>query len=249
MPAADARDPRGRSRRDLLDVIQPFPTFSEAVFWALRELAAVTRRQALTLAAVTDLASGARALARRIFHRAGRLRHRRARPDARRGRDPDRVEAELMAIERIAVATDRSQTATRAVAWAAEMARNYGAELIVIQVFVPGPPPPGAETDLAVHAEEMGGPGTQGTRRRRRRPVGRDRRRRRGGEGRRPRRRQPRDERPPRVPARKRPEPRLAQRALYGRDREHHRRAEEEAPVEPHVRDEAETSPSSPAAT
>jgi ubiquinone biosynthesis protein len=66
-----------------------------------------------------------------------------------------------MAVERIAVATDRSQTATRAVAWAAEMARNYGAQLIVIQAFVPGPPPPGAETDLAVHAEQMGGPGSK----------------------------------------------------------------------------------------
>ena len=67
-----------------------------------------------------------------------------------------------MAVERIAVATDRSETATRAVAWAAEMARNYGAQLIVVQAFVPGPPPPGAETDLSVHAEEMGGPGSKG---------------------------------------------------------------------------------------
>ena len=67
-----------------------------------------------------------------------------------------------MAVERIVVASDRSDTASRAVAWAAEMARNYGAQLIVVQAFVPGPPPPGAETDLAVHAEEMGGPGSKG---------------------------------------------------------------------------------------
>ena len=65
-----------------------------------------------------------------------------------------------MAVERIAVASDTSETASRAVAWAAEMARNYGAQLIVIQAFVPGPPPAGAETDLAVYAEELCGPGT-----------------------------------------------------------------------------------------
>ena len=38
VPAAHARDPRGRPVEILLDVIQPFPTFSEGVFWALREL-------------------------------------------------------------------------------------------------------------------------------------------------------------------------------------------------------------------
>ena len=66
-----------------------------------------------------------------------------------------------MAIERIVVASDRSETATRAVAWAAEMARRYEAELTVVQVFVPGPPPPGAETELAVYAEKVAGPGTR----------------------------------------------------------------------------------------
>jgi nucleotide-binding universal stress UspA family protein len=36
-------------------------------------------------------------------------------------------------IERILVGTDRSETATRAVKWALDMARRYGAELIVLQ--------------------------------------------------------------------------------------------------------------------
>jgi ubiquinone biosynthesis protein len=40
-------------------------------------------------------------------------------------------------IKRIIVATDRSETATRAVDWAAEMADRYGAELHVVQVLVP----------------------------------------------------------------------------------------------------------------
>ena len=66
-----------------------------------------------------------------------------------------------MAIERIVVASDRSETATRAVVWAAEMAKRYEAELTVVQVFVPGPPPPGAETELAVYAEQIAGPGAR----------------------------------------------------------------------------------------
>jgi ubiquinone biosynthesis protein len=66
-----------------------------------------------------------------------------------------------MAVERIVVASDRSETATRAVAWAAEMARRFEAQLTVVQVFVPGPPPAGAETELAVYAEKSGGRGTR----------------------------------------------------------------------------------------
>ena len=38
-----------------------------------------------------------------------------------------------MKIERILVGTDRSETATRAVTWALDMARRYDAELIVLQ--------------------------------------------------------------------------------------------------------------------
>ncbi|HEY7693654.1 MAG TPA: universal stress protein [Gaiellaceae bacterium] len=63
-------------------------------------------------------------------------------------------------IERIVVASDRSETASRAVAWAAEMARRYEARLTIVQAFVPGPPPEGAETELAVYAEQTAGPGT-----------------------------------------------------------------------------------------
>jgi ubiquinone biosynthesis protein len=40
-------------------------------------------------------------------------------------------------IQRILVATDRSDTATRAVAWAAEMAEKYAADLLVLQVIAP----------------------------------------------------------------------------------------------------------------
>jgi ubiquinone biosynthesis protein len=40
-------------------------------------------------------------------------------------------------IERILVATDRSDTATRAVAWAAEMSDRYAADLVVLQVVAP----------------------------------------------------------------------------------------------------------------
>jgi nucleotide-binding universal stress UspA family protein len=64
-------------------------------------------------------------------------------------------------IERIVVASDRSDTASRAVAWAAEMARRYEAQLTIVQAFVPGPPPSGAETELAVYAEQVAGPGTK----------------------------------------------------------------------------------------
>ena len=66
-----------------------------------------------------------------------------------------------MAVERIVVASDRSETATRAVAWAAEMARRFEAQLTVVQVFVPGPVPEGAEAALAEYAEELAGPGTR----------------------------------------------------------------------------------------
>ena len=40
-------------------------------------------------------------------------------------------------IERILVATDGSESAIRAVEWAAEMAERYGAELLVLQVVAP----------------------------------------------------------------------------------------------------------------
>jgi ubiquinone biosynthesis protein len=43
----------------------------------------------------------------------------------------------LTLIQRILVATDRSDSATRAVEWAAEMAERYAAELLVLQVVAP----------------------------------------------------------------------------------------------------------------
>jgi ubiquinone biosynthesis protein len=64
-------------------------------------------------------------------------------------------------IERVVVASDRSETASHAVSWAAELARRFEAILTVVQVFVPGPPPSGADTDLAVYAEEVAGRGTR----------------------------------------------------------------------------------------
>jgi nucleotide-binding universal stress UspA family protein len=66
-----------------------------------------------------------------------------------------------MAVERIVVASDRSETASRAVAWAAEMARRYEAQLTVVQAYVPGPVPEGAEAELAAYAEQAAGPGTR----------------------------------------------------------------------------------------
>jgi ubiquinone biosynthesis protein len=64
-------------------------------------------------------------------------------------------------IKRVVVASDRSETASQAVAWASELARRFDARLTVVQAFAPGPPPAGAETDLAVYAEQTCGRGTR----------------------------------------------------------------------------------------
>ena len=64
-------------------------------------------------------------------------------------------------IERVVVASDRSETASYAVTWAAELARRFEASLTIVQVYVPGPPPAGAEADLAVYAEQVAGRGTR----------------------------------------------------------------------------------------
>ena len=45
----------------------------------------------------------------------------------------------MSAVRRILASTDRSPTADRAVAWAADMAARYEAELLLLQVVVPGP--------------------------------------------------------------------------------------------------------------
>src|SRR5262245_52301739 len=66
-------------------------------------------------------------------------------------------------IHRILVATDRSDTATRAVAWAAEMSDRYGADLLVLQVVAPehltgaGGDGDGAEAQLAALTKEICG--------------------------------------------------------------------------------------------
>jgi ubiquinone biosynthesis protein len=52
-------------------------------------------------------------------------------------------------IERILVGTDRSETATRAVRWAVDMAQRYEAELIVLQA---GGDPAELERYVAEHA-------------------------------------------------------------------------------------------------
>ena len=48
-------------------------------------------------------------------------------------------------MQRVVVATDRSQTAERAVAWAGELAGRYGAELVIVQVI----PAENGEVDIA----------------------------------------------------------------------------------------------------
>jgi ubiquinone biosynthesis protein len=58
-------------------------------------------------------------------------------------------------VRRILVATDRSQTADHAVAWAAEMAHRYEAELVVLQVTIGGAT--AAIEDLQQFAKEMAG--------------------------------------------------------------------------------------------
>ncbi|HEY3210288.1 MAG TPA: universal stress protein, partial [Actinomycetota bacterium] len=51
-------------------------------------------------------------------------------------------------VKRILVATDRSESANRAVQWAAAMAERYQAELLLLQVLVPQSQP-GTEAGAA----------------------------------------------------------------------------------------------------
>jgi ubiquinone biosynthesis protein len=55
-------------------------------------------------------------------------------------------------VARVLVATDRSETADRAVEWAAEMAERYDAELVVLRVTLDGDVDE-LERDLAEYAE------------------------------------------------------------------------------------------------
>jgi nucleotide-binding universal stress UspA family protein len=54
---------------------------------------------------------------------------------------------------KIVVATDRSETARQAVAWAADLARGVGAELVLVQVLAE--PAEGAAEQLAADAREL----------------------------------------------------------------------------------------------
>jgi nucleotide-binding universal stress UspA family protein len=61
-------------------------------------------------------------------------------------------------IRRVLVATDRSETAAHAVAWAADLAEKFEAELYLCQVFVPpNDPPPDAEALLLGDAQKYAG--------------------------------------------------------------------------------------------
>ena len=67
-------------------------------------------------------------------------------------------------VRRVLVATDRSETATQAESWAAEMANRYEAELVLLQVVVPPSRPSAAMTeDLTRHAQELCGERGKGT--------------------------------------------------------------------------------------
>jgi nucleotide-binding universal stress UspA family protein len=58
-------------------------------------------------------------------------------------------------VRRILVGTDRSETATRAVRWAAEMADRYEAELIVTQSVRDGMERAATERELAAYVEDV----------------------------------------------------------------------------------------------
>jgi ubiquinone biosynthesis protein len=61
-------------------------------------------------------------------------------------------------VRRVLVATDRSETAEKAVAWAAEMAERYEAELLLVQIVVPpNEVDPTVTADLAQHAQHLAG--------------------------------------------------------------------------------------------
>src|SRR2546423_11332131 len=61
-------------------------------------------------------------------------------------------------VRRILVGTDRSETATRAVRWAAEMAKRYDAELLVTQSIREGVDRASTQRELAEYTAEVAGP-------------------------------------------------------------------------------------------
>jgi nucleotide-binding universal stress UspA family protein len=66
-----------------------------------------------------------------------------------------RKERSKRRVARVLVATDRSETAHRAVEWAAEMAARYEAELVVLRVTLDGDTAE-LEADLAEYAGSLG---------------------------------------------------------------------------------------------
>jgi nucleotide-binding universal stress UspA family protein len=56
-------------------------------------------------------------------------------------------------VRRVLVATDRSETAERAVSFAADMAERYGAELHLLQVIVPDPDGAAGDSARATYAQ------------------------------------------------------------------------------------------------
>jgi nucleotide-binding universal stress UspA family protein len=64
----------------------------------------------------------------------------------------------VLAVRRVLVATDRSETAERAVRFAAEMAQRYEAELLLLRVLLSDEGTLAeAGRELAVHARELAG--------------------------------------------------------------------------------------------
>jgi ubiquinone biosynthesis protein len=61
-------------------------------------------------------------------------------------------------VAKILVGTDRSETATRAVRWAAEMAKRYDAELLVTQSVREGMDRAETVRELTEYAERIAGP-------------------------------------------------------------------------------------------
>jgi nucleotide-binding universal stress UspA family protein len=65
----------------------------------------------------------------------------------------------MHAVDRILAATDRSQTAERAVEWAADMARRYDAELVLLRVVAADvSAPDDLAAELEQHARSFGLP-------------------------------------------------------------------------------------------
>jgi ubiquinone biosynthesis protein len=70
-----------------------------------------------------------------------------------------RQKDDVLAVHRVLVATDRSETAERAVRFAAEMAQRYEAELLLLRVLLSDEGMLAAEAgrELAEHAHELAG--------------------------------------------------------------------------------------------